>query len=443
MADTSSTKPDSMRPGSGLALAKMILLSLIGVVIFFVNIPIAGTSAILPVHITDLMIEHARPVAIAIVMILIIYGAIAPFLNGSWNRTTGNLIFTVFKVLGLLVTVVYLLGIAPAVITEPGMMPFLFEKLVMNLGILVPAGAVGLGFLIGYGLVEFCAVFLERFMGRVFRTPGYSAVDAVASFVGSYSIGLLITNRMYLEKSYSFRQAVIIATGFSTVSVTFMVVVAKVLGLLPFWGYYFWSTLVVTFVVTAITARIPPISLYDNSGARIIAPRKEGEGYLRAALRAGIDRVEENSSLPQVIWINLRDGLKMTSVILPIGVSVGLLGLLLSAYTPVFDWIGLLFYPLLALFQVPEAMLLGKAMAAGLAEMFFPTGMLLDAPLFTKYVYGVTSVSAVLFFAGSIPCILATEIPVKVPHLVVIWAIRVLLTIPLAVLAAWVAPAAM
>ncbi len=47
----------------------------------------------------------------------------------------------------------------------------------------------------------------------------------------------------------------------------------------------------------------------------------------------------------------------MTSVILPTGVSVGLLGLLLSAYTPVFDWLGMIFYPLLAVLQVPEAML--------------------------------------------------------------------------------------
>lgn len=134
--------------------------------------------------------------------------------------------------------------------------------------------------------------------------------------------------------------------------------------------------------------------------------------------------------------VNIKDGLKMTSVILPTGVSVGLLGLLLSAYTPVFDWLGMIFYPLLAVLQVPEAMLTAKAMAAALAEMFFPTGMLGDAPMLSRYIFGVTSVSGVLFFAGSIPCILATEIPVKVPHLVLIWIIRVLLSIPLAVLVA-------
>lgn len=27
---------------------------------------------------------------------------------------------------------------------------------------------------------------------------------------------------------------------------------------MPYWNFYFWSTLVITFLITAITARIPP-----------------------------------------------------------------------------------------------------------------------------------------------------------------------------------------
>lgn len=97
-------------------------------------------------------------------------------------------------------------------------------------------------------------------MRLIWKTPGRSAVDAVASFVGSYSVALLITNRVYKEGYYSNKEACIIATGFSTVSATFMVVVAKTLGLMGQWNMYFWGTLVVTFIVTAITARIYPLS---------------------------------------------------------------------------------------------------------------------------------------------------------------------------------------
>ncbi|MGI6856430.1 YjiH family protein [Mesorhizobium sp. 1B3] len=424
--------------GRGAALAKMIVLSILGIVIFFVEIPFFGTNAILPVHISDFIVKGARPVAIAFVLILIAYGALEPFYSGGWKRSVGTAIFTGFKVLGFLLTVLYLAGLAPSFIATPGMMPFLFEKLVLNLGLIVPLGALGLSFLIAYGLVEFCAVFLEPVMRRVWRTPGYSAVDAVASFVGSYSIGILITNQMFLNKSYSFRQAAIIATGFSTVSTTFMVVVAKVLGLLEMWSFYFWSTLVITFVVTAITARIPPISRYDDTEPRDVTaiPSDAQGGLLARAISAGVERVQQNPAFLTVLKATLRDGLKMTSVILPTGVSIGLLGLLLAAYTPLFDWLGLLFYPLLALLQVPEAMLTAKAIAATLAEMFFPTGMLQEAPLLSKYIFAVVSVSGILFFAGSIPCILATKIPLKVLDLMIIWLLRVFLSIPLAVLSA-------
>ena len=64
---------------------------------------------------------------------------------------------------------------------------------------------------------------------------------------------------MYKEGLYNKREATIIATGFSTVSATFMIIVANTLGLMPHWNLYFWGTLVITFIVTAITAWLPPI----------------------------------------------------------------------------------------------------------------------------------------------------------------------------------------
>lgn len=102
----------------------------------------------------------------------------------------------------------------------------------------------------------FVGVIVQPIMRPIFRTPGRSAVDAVASFVGSYSLGLLITNRVYREGKYSAREAAIIATGFSAVSATFMIIVAKTLGLMDLWLTYFFGTL----VVTAITVWMPPLS---------------------------------------------------------------------------------------------------------------------------------------------------------------------------------------
>ncbi|WP_457826432.1 nucleoside recognition domain-containing protein, partial [Staphylococcus aureus] len=89
---------------------------------------------------------------------------------------------------------------------------------------------------------------MQPIMRPIFKTPGKSAVDAVASFVGSYSLGLLITNRVYKDGMYNKKEAVIIATGFSTVSATFMVIVARTLDLMSHWNLYFWLCLLITFI---------------------------------------------------------------------------------------------------------------------------------------------------------------------------------------------------
>lgn len=51
----------------------------------------------------------------------------------------------------------------------------------------------------------------------------------------------------------------------------------------------------------------------------------------------------------------------------------------------------------------------------------------------TLIVAGVVSVSTVLFFSASIPCILSTSIPLSVDRMLVVWFIRVTLNLLLAV----------
>ena len=79
-------------------------------------------------------------------------------------------------------------------------------------------------------------------------------------------------------------------------------------------------------------------------------------------------------------------------------------------------------------------------MASGLAEMFLPAILLKDADVVLKFVAAVVSVSQVLFLSASIPCVLATSIPLKFRDLIVIWYIRtalsILLTAPIAFWAA-------
>ena len=417
------------RSGAGI---KLLLTSLLGIAIFFVPFELAGRSTILVDHLAGFLMAQ-RPLALGLILLLIAYGAISPLLDGRWRARPIDRLLSLFKLLGLGLAIMYVAGWGPAWLMTPDRLPFLFDKLAMSVGLIVPIGAMALTFLLGFGLLELIGVLMQPVMRPLWRTPGHSAIDAVASFVGSYSVGLLITNRVFLAGKYTVREAVIIATGFSTVSAAFMIIVAKTLNLMGHWNFYFWSTLVITFVITAILARIPPISTMAHQG-ETDEPLPAGMSRWQAALASGLTQSSQADPVLRQLQDNLKDGLYMAAAVVPTILSVGLLGLLLAQHTPLFDLLGWLLWPLTWLLDLGEPLETARALSAGLAEMFLPAILLKDADLLVRYVTAVVSVSSVLFFSASIPCILATKIPVNLGQLVVIWLLRTLLGILLAAL---------
>lgn len=130
--------------------------------------------------------------------------------------------------------------------------------------------------------------------------------------------------------------------------------------------------------------------------------------------------------------------LEMTIAILPTILSIGLLGLMIADYTPFIDWLSYIFYPFVMIFPIQDQTLIAKASMISLIEMFLPSLLVVKAALEVRFVIAITSVSAIIFFSALVPCILATEIHIPLWKLVVIWFIRValtlLITIPIALL---------
>lgn len=423
-----------------LTVAKLFVPSALGILIFFIPVTLGGRNTILLDHMVTAARELLGSAAGLYALTLIVAGAAYPLWKGTWRRSLTDRIFTVLKLAGVAVAIMAMTGWGPGLLHEPDMLPFLFNRLVIPVGLIVPIGAVFLALLISYGLLELIGVLLQPVMRPIWRTPGRSAIDAVASFVGSYSIGLLITNRVYQAGQYSAREAAIIATGFSTVSATFMIIVARTLDLMSVWNLYFWLTLAITFAVTAVTVRLPPLSQMNNErsdGEPEAVPGKR----LNTAWKAGLEVAAQAPGLHRSVALNVREGLLMAISILPSIMSVGLLGLLAAKYTPLFEWLGLLFYPFVAIWGLEDGMALAQASAAGLAEMFLPALLMAEAEFVARFAAGVVSVSAVLFFSASIPCILATSIPLSVGRIVVVWFIRVALSLMLAVPAGFLAQA--
>jgi nucleoside recognition membrane protein YjiH len=202
---------------------------------------------------------------------------------------------------------------------------------------------------------------------------------------------------------------------------------------------FFWGTLVITFVVTAVTVRLWPLAGMSTV-KRDPWPSDDSEvhGFVGAISR-GLKVAEDSPPVPLMIWTNLVDGLKMAAAVVPSILSIGLAGLLLAQYTPLFEWIGYLFLPITWISGIEDPLATSSAIASGFAEMFLPALISTDAPMHSRFVLAVVSVSGILFLSASIPCVLATDIPIRIHQLAAVWFLRATLSIPLASGLAWLA----
>ena len=223
------------------------------------------------------------------------------------------------------------------------------------------------------------------------------------------------------------------ASGFSTVSATFMVIVAKTLDMMEHWTAYFFIAFIITFIVTAIVVRIPPITRIpeDYYPGATPHPEKEIEGNrFKAAWREAKIELNRAESLGKVLWANFRDGLIMAVQVTPGIMAVGTIGLVLATYTPVFKILGVAFFPVVWLLRLPDPWATSGALASGLAEMFLPATLSAGSDdMVLKFTMAVVCVSQIFFFSAMVPAVLATDIPLSIWKMVQIWFIRVVLTV--------------
>src|SRR5690606_33254796 len=115
----SESLPLSAGVSRSRALARLLGYSLIGLLLFFVPFEIGGRSTILLDHAASALQLHARPLVIGVALLFMLYGALAPWLDGSWRRSATHRVFSVLKVFGLLIGGAYLLQLGPQALYQP------------------------------------------------------------------------------------------------------------------------------------------------------------------------------------------------------------------------------------------------------------------------------------------------------------------------------------
>ncbi len=306
---------------------------------------------------------------------------------------------------------------------------FAIVPLFLFAGLLMP-------FLTDYGLMEFVGTLVKRVFRKLFTLPGRSAIDALASWLSSAPVGVLITIQQYVSGHYLAREAAVIATNFSVVSVPFALIVANTVGLgHRFLAYY--STVVVTGVITAmIMPRIWPLSGFPDTPYDKLHPLREtaaGEGSLYdEAIELATQRAAKAPPLKQQFHTSVGHIFDIWFGLVPAVIAIGGAGLMLAEYTPVLNWLAAPLVPLLELFELPDAATAAPALIAGFLDMFLPALMVanVDAEI-TRFVIGVMSLTQLIYMSEIGILMLKCEIPLRFHHLLSIFVLRTLIGLPI------------
>ena len=130
------------------------------------------------------------------------------------------------------------------------------------------------------------------------------------------------------------------------------------------------------------------------------------------------------------------DSLLILPQVLTMLSAIGVSALILAEYTPVFQWLGNIFKPLLLICQVPDVSLIAPSIPVGIAEMFLPVLVmgtkitLISEP--ARVFVTLVSIVQIIFFSETATVMLATKSPIKFWEIIVCFLERTVIAIPLA-----------
>ncbi|SHI91103.1 nucleoside recognition GATE domain-containing membrane protein YjiH [Dethiosulfatibacter aminovorans DSM 17477] len=430
-------------------IIKAILLSAIGVIFFFV--PVIDNT-IPMVYLSGLLIGILKPfeyqiatyysvLLFATSMVYKVMGDNAPALikkhHEKDNPVTVGLYFLA-ALFGLMVT--YNFG--PSQILDGDVGGLSVHVAFTTIFRLIVAGAFVI-FLTEFGFIDFLGTLLEPIMRRAYKIPGYSAIDALASFVSVPAVGVYITNSLYKDGKYTAKEACSITTNFSVCSIAFFALMVSVGEVDELFPHVLITSLIVTFLIAIITIRIPPLSKKKNEffDGRVQTEEQRSSsryswGIFKKATDAGISKAE-NTDLG-MFKSNLIDSVMFSQKICSYVISVAVLALLLAEYTPIFDYMGMPFVPLLNLVQLPNVDIIAPAAVIGISEILLPVLIITGKGVATISMFFIIVLSSVqiIFFTESANAMLESDMPLSLIDLVAIFFVRTIIAIPLVAIAA-------
>lgn len=434
-----------------------LLPSLLGILLFLVPIPTTNadgdtewmvTIAVLANWLADNIASFVPWIMLVLLSIAAIGSLVyitkkpntdedVPFFDKLFNV---SLFWTITRVLAAIFAFMVLFQVGPEAVwnentgglllSGDGLLSFLFT-IFLFAGLLLPL-------LMNFGLLEFFGSMMVKIMRPLFRLPGRSSIDALASWVGDGTIGVLLTSKQYEDNRYTQREAAIIGTTFSVVSITFAIVVIGEIGLASYFLPYYGTVILAGIILALIMPRIYPLSgkptTFIDGSEQESQTEDVPKGYnvVSHGMEKALEKADRNRSISKFFEDGFKNVLDMWIGVAPVVMAFGTIALILAEYTQLFVILGAPFVPYLNLLGIPEAADAAQLMVVGFADMFLPAilGSGIESEL-TRFVVAALSVTQLIYLSEVGGILLGSKIPVNILDLIIIFLLRTIIALPI------------
>jgi nucleoside recognition membrane protein YjiH len=447
-SNVKTEEPTSSGPIPQAHLLKFIVPSLIGVLLFLVPFQFGDTINIgmgLMAEGLQTLLGSALPaIAVVVLCLSVVITVYAKLANPGWAQN-GMLhemfhvgpLWLAMRALGALFAVMTYFQFGPEFVTASFTGGVMLNDLAPVLLTFFFFAALLLPFLVEFGFMEFIGSMVRKPFRIIFNLPGRSAIDATASWMGSGTVGVLITTQQYEQGYYNGREASVIATNFSVVSIAFALLVTSFVDINHLFVQFYTTVVVAGLIAAVIVPRIPPLSrksndYYEPVGCQLNEERTEKVGLFRYSLIQATNRAAGAPGPRELARLALLNVMDIFLGLLPLVFAIGTVALILAEFTPLFTWLSYPMVPVLELLRIPEAEAAAPATLVGFADMFLPAVLAtnIESEL-TRFVIACLSLTQLIYMSEIGALLLKSKIPIKLWELVAIFLLRTAITLPI------------
>ncbi|AJY49306.1 MULTISPECIES: YjiH family protein [Halomonadaceae] len=447
-SNVKTAAPTSSGPIPQAHLLKFIVPSLIGVLLFLVPFKFGDTINIgmgLMAEGLQTLLGSALPaIAVVVLCLSVVATVYAKLADPGWAKK-GMLhemfhvgpLWLAMRALGALFAVMTYFQFGPEFVTASFTGGVMLNDLAPVLLTFFFFAALLLPFLVEFGFMEFIGSMVRKPFRIIFNLPGRSAIDATASWMGSGTVGVLITTQQYEQGYYNGREASVIATNFSVVSIAFALLVTSFVDINHLFVQFYTTVVVAGLIAAVIVPRIPPLSrksndYYEPVGCQLNEERTEKVGLFRYSLIQATNRAAGAPGPRELARLALLNVMDIFLGLLPLVFAIGTVALILAEFTPLFTWLSYPMVPVLELLRIPEAEAAAPATLVGFADMFLPAVLAtnIESEL-TRFVIACLSLTQLIYMSEIGALLLKSKIPIKFWELVAIFLLRTAITLPI------------